>query len=124
MIAGQGNGPLAPEPLELGMMIGANNAPAMDWVGAQLLAYNPEKIPLVRHAFEPFQWPISKQSSSRVHLVGDLGTGSPKDVLDPIRTRVSHPLGWIDANAGTLPGQADGAEDNPFAAASVESQDA
>jgi len=43
VIAGQGNGPLAPEPLDLGLLIGGSNAAAIDWVGAQLLAYAPEK---------------------------------------------------------------------------------
>lgn len=68
VIAGQGNRPLAPEPLELGLMIGGNNAPAIDWVGAQLLAYAPERIALVRHAFDQFRWPISKLSSSSVQV--------------------------------------------------------
>jgi len=43
VIAGQGNGPLAPEPLDLGLLIGGSNAAAIDWVGAQLLAYAPER---------------------------------------------------------------------------------
>jgi uncharacterized protein (DUF362 family) len=125
VIAGQGNGPLAPDPLELGLMLGANNAAAMDWVGAQLLAYAPEKIALVRHAFDQFRWPISAGSSDGVQLIGDLGTGRPKDIIDPIRPRVSHPVGWVDASAGALPGQAeDGVKSPPFAAASVEPQDA
>jgi len=125
VIAGQGNGPLAPDPLELGLMMGANNAAAMDWVGAQLLAYAPEKIALVRHAFDQFRWPISKESSGGVQLIGDLGTGRPQDIIDPIRPRVSHPVGWVDVSVSAPHGQGDsGAEHGPFAPASVEPQDA
>jgi uncharacterized protein (DUF362 family) len=99
VVAGQGNGPLAPDPLELGLLLGANNPAAMDWVGALLLAYVPEKIPLVTHAFDDFRWPISRWTSSGVQLIGDLGFGKPGDILDPIRRNVCHPLGWMDAGA-------------------------
>ena len=97
IVAGQGNGPLAPEPLELGLLLGSNNAAAMDWVAAQVLAYDPGKISLVRHAFDQFQWPIANFPSSVVSLVGDLGVGASEEVLDSVRKCVNHPVGWRDA---------------------------
>ena len=97
IVAGQGNGPLAPEPLELGLMLGSNNPAAMDWVGAQVLAYDPEKISLVRHAFDSFHWPIANFSSDAVRVVGDLGAGSPEKLLSAVRRCVTHPVGWRDA---------------------------
>jgi uncharacterized protein (DUF362 family) len=97
IVAGQGNGPLAPEPLELGLLLGSNNAAAMDWVGAQVLAYDPAKISLVRHAFDRFHWPIANFLSSSVSLVGDLGAGAPQVILDAVRRCVTHPVGWRDA---------------------------
>jgi len=125
IIAGQGNGPLAPQPLDLGLMIGGNNAAAIDWVGAQLLGYAPEKVALVRHAFDHFRWGIANVPSSSVRLVGDLGTGLPRTFLDPVRRPVSHPVGWRDAGADPLPGQS-GAGDLQagITATSVEPQDA
>jgi len=98
VVAGQGNGPLAPDPLNLGLILGANNAAAMDWVGAHLLAYDPEKIALVRHAFDQFRWPIADFPSSDVSVLGDLGEGSPQRVLETIRQPVVHPVGWLDAS--------------------------
>ena len=105
VVAGQGNGPLAPDPLNMGLILGANNAAAMDWVGAHLLAYDPEKIALVRHAFDQFRWPIADFSASSVSVAGDLGEGSPVRVLETIRQPVAHPLGWLDASADLTPGQ-------------------
>ncbi len=122
VIAGQGNGPLSPDPLELGLMMGANNAAAMDWVGAQLLAYDPERISLARHAFDQFRWPITNFSNGSVQVIGDLGEGVPQAILGPMRRPVSHPAGWRDAGK-TLPGQADPSQDE-LAASSVEPQDA
>jgi uncharacterized protein (DUF362 family) len=125
VVAGQGNGPLAPDPLELGLLLGAENAAAMDWVGAQLLAYAPEKISLVRHAFDQFRWPIAKSSSSSVRMAGDLGAGAPQEILASIRPRVAHPVGWVDAATDTISPltKRDGASTR-LAAQSVEPQDA
>jgi len=124
VIAGQGNGPLAPEPLELGLLLGSNNAAAMDWIGAQLLAYDPEKISLVRHAFDQFRWPIANSPSNRVELVGDLGAGYPQPILDAMRPRVSHPVGWRDAAAEPRSGTSDSDQLAEARSSSVEPQDA
>jgi uncharacterized protein (DUF362 family) len=107
IVAGQGNGPLAPQPLSLGLILGGDNAAAMDWVGAHLLAYDPEKIPLARHAFDQFRWPIADFPSSDVLVTGDLGEGSPLRVLETVRQPVTHPVGWRDASAG-LPSEQSG----------------
>lgn len=105
VVAGQGNGPLAPQPLNLGLILGGNNAAAMDWVGAHLLAYDPEKIALVRHAFDQFRWPIADFPSSGVSVTGDLGEGSPLRLLETFRQPVIHPAGWRDASADLPSGQ-------------------
>jgi len=99
VVAGDNNGPLAPDPLPLGLILGGNNAAAMDWVGAQLLAFLPEKISLTRHAFDQFRWPITNFPSSSVTLVGDLGEGAPSLLLDQVRLPVVHPFGWRDVAA-------------------------
>jgi hypothetical protein len=83
----------------LGLILGGNNAAAMDWVGAQLLAFLPEKISLTRHAFDQFRWPITNFPSSSVTLVGDLGEGAPSLLLDQVRLPVVHPFGWRDVAA-------------------------
>jgi uncharacterized protein (DUF362 family) len=125
IVAGQGNGPLAPEPLDLGLILGSNNAAAMDWIGAQLLAYDPEKISLVRHAFDRFRWPIAKFPSSSVQLLGDLGAGPPGSTLDAIRPPVAHPVGWRDAVADQLSRQTSSHDSAaPVTASSVNPSDA
>jgi uncharacterized protein (DUF362 family) len=124
VVAGQSNGPLAPEPLNLGLVIGSNNAAAMDWIGAHLLAYNPEKIALVRHAFDQFRWPVANFASSRVSLAGDLGQGSPSQVLETMRQPVIHPVGWQDASAEPALGHSGVCSENTAPAISVDQWDA
>ncbi len=123
IVAGQGNGPLAPEPLELGLLLGSDNAAAMDWVGAQALAYDPAKISLVRHAFDRFHWPIAKFAGGDVKLVGDLGAGAPRALLEAVRRCVIHPVGWRDAARQPSDACA-GDEQGALAATSVEPTDA
>lgn len=60
VVAGQGNGPLAPEPLATGAILAVRNPATGDFIGAALLGFDPEKIPLLRHACDPMRWRISE----------------------------------------------------------------
>jgi uncharacterized protein (DUF362 family) len=93
--AGQGDGPLAPDPLALGLLLAGETAPAVDWVGAQLLGYDPMKIPVVREAFTSFRWPLTSFPREAVTLVmaGDQEMGGLP------APRVVHPIGWRTATA-------------------------
>lgn len=50
IIGGQGNGPLLPEPLPLGIIAFSNDAFAMDEVAGRLFKLNLEKVPLLKEA--------------------------------------------------------------------------
>jgi uncharacterized protein (DUF362 family) len=67
IIAGQGEGPLSPTPIEFGLMTLGVNAAAIDWVHALLMGLVPEQIPLTREAFLP-----------RCHSLADFG---PEQIL-------------------------------------------
>jgi uncharacterized protein (DUF362 family) len=58
VVAGQGEGPLAPEPLLTGAVFAARNPAVGDFLGARLLGFDAAKIPLLRHAGDPMRWPI------------------------------------------------------------------
>jgi uncharacterized protein (DUF362 family) len=100
MVAGQGDGPLAPEPLGLGLLLGGGNPAAVDWVGAHLLGYDPRRVALTREAFGRFRWPIAAFESDEVRLVGELG-GEPDSLAGALGTAqsVKHPPGWRDSAA-------------------------
>lgn len=99
IVAGQGNGPLAPEPFELGLLLGANNPAAMDFVGATLLGLNPYQIPLVINAFNNFRWPLTNFSSSTVEIVTSAGAISPERATQDLSLPAPHnvPAGWRSA---------------------------
>jgi len=59
VVAGQGEGPLAPDPLETGAVFAVRNPAVGDFLGARLLGLDPAKIPLLQHAFDETRWRIS-----------------------------------------------------------------
>ena len=58
IVAGQGEGPLAPDPLATGAVFAARNPAVGDYLGARLLGFDPAKIPLLRHACDDMRWRI------------------------------------------------------------------
>lgn len=101
IIAGQGDGPLASDELPLGLILAGANAAAIDWVGAYLLGYDAEKIPLLDYAFEDFRWRIADFSPSEIELAGDWEKGdSVTNLIETARRqKVDFPAGWRDAAA-------------------------
>lgn len=97
IIAGQGDGPLSPQPLPLGLLFAGNNAPCVDWFGSRLLGYDPNLLPIVREAFGRFQWPISATNPNDTTLLGDWGSGTIDQVMVKQPPAVIHPIGWRDA---------------------------
>jgi len=102
IVAGQGDGPLAPEPLPLGLLFAGNNAACVDWFGAQLLGYDAQLVPIVREAFGRFKWPISTSEPDQIKLSGDWGTGRPDDLSFKENPPVNYPWGWRNAATPTL----------------------
>ena len=99
IIAGQGDGPLAPQPLSLGLLFAGNNAAAIDWFGARLLGYDPQLVAIVRGAFESFRWPISTFQPDDITVSGDWGDGTIDHVMCREQPSVIHPVGWRNAAA-------------------------
>ena len=59
IIAGQGDGPLSPTPIELGMMTLGMNSAAVEWVNALLMGLSPNTIPVTSQAFTPHRYRVS-----------------------------------------------------------------
>jgi uncharacterized protein (DUF362 family) len=103
VVAGQGDGPLNPDPLPLGLILMGSNAAAVDHVGAHLLGYEPARVAIVREAFGEFRWPIASFQSTDVTITGDLGEGRADELLPSCDLpAVTYPAGWRDAARETV----------------------
>ncbi len=66
IVGGQGEGPLKPEPVAMGALLGAVNSPALDWIAAILMGFSPERIPIVANAFALPEYPLALFSPDRI----------------------------------------------------------
>jgi uncharacterized protein (DUF362 family) len=103
VVAGQGDGPLCPQPLPLGLILAGRNAAAVDRVGAYLLGYDPERVSIVRKAFGDVRWPIALFDPRDVAILGDWKSGYADQVFRELENPmpVIHPPGWRDAALST-----------------------
>jgi hypothetical protein len=99
VIGGHGDGPLAAQPLPLRLLLAARNAAAVDWVAAQLLGYDPQRIPIAREAFQGGLWPLTSFRATEVRLLGDLGDGDASELLRAYQppSGMKYPPGWEPA---------------------------
>jgi uncharacterized protein (DUF362 family) len=58
IIAGEGNGPLTPDAVNLGYIIAGTNPVAIDAVCATLMGFDPLKVPAILHAFDIKHYPV------------------------------------------------------------------
>jgi uncharacterized protein (DUF362 family) len=96
IVAGEGEGPVAPTPTPAGFVTGATNAAAAEWVHARLMGFDPERIPLVKQAFGEFAYPLAKfdPANIRARLVNGEKAASE---LYPLTGRAFRPpSGWVN----------------------------
>ena len=69
IIAGEGEGPLEPDPKVCGMMLGGFSPVAVDTVAAGLMGFDYRKIPIVAHGYDARELPLATflPTSVRVH---------------------------------------------------------
>ncbi len=91
IIAGEGEGPLRPDPVPFGALVASMNPAVHDWVVTRLMGLSPDAIPIVRQAFDPVLTGITRIKPEEIRvLVG--GTSHPVD--DIAR---SHPFAFVPA---------------------------
>jgi hypothetical protein len=94
IVAGEGEGPLAPEPVPAAFVTFAANVAAAEWAHAYLMGLDPARVPLLREAFGAFQHPLAGFPPSAVRAC--LRTGQvPASELRPFDGRAFRlPAGW------------------------------
>jgi len=94
LVAGEGEGPLAPVPAGARFLTLGMNAAATEWVNATLVGLDPGRIPLIRAAFS--NGPLALASFPPEQIVvrlGDLSL-SPEEAARENGCRVRPPAGW------------------------------
>jgi len=71
ILAGEGRGPMNPDPVETGTIIFGTDPPSVDAACAWLMGFDPERIPIVRQAFRCARYPLNEWDWRDVRLVGN-----------------------------------------------------
>jgi len=96
IIAGEGDGPLAPTPIGLGMMTMGTSTAAVEWVNALLMGLRPDRIPLTREAFAYNRYLLADFSPRDIAVSVD-GQPISVDELFPRYGRAFRlPKGWSE----------------------------
>lgn len=94
ILAGEGNGPLEPDPVKFGRIISGSCPVGVDMVCAWLMGFDPVKIPALERAFHARIFPVAAGTGKEI-LVDYLGTCKP---LESVPSDMIHPFiphfGW------------------------------
>lgn len=70
IVAMEGNGPVAGSARPLGVVLAGGDPAAVDAVCARLMGFDWQKLPIVRHAFEPHALPVAGCAYEQIETVG------------------------------------------------------
>lgn len=96
VIAGEGDGPLAPTPIPLGVVTASISAPYADLVHALLMHFDWRHIPLVARAFDAMRWPLVSGRPEEVEVASGEGTFAFAEIATLGRA-FRAPRGWRGA---------------------------
>jgi uncharacterized protein (DUF362 family) len=74
IIGMEGNGPTGGEPRDCGILMAGANPAAVDAVAARVIGFSPEKLAIIRRAFDKQVFPICEDGLQSVDVVTADGT--------------------------------------------------
>lgn len=96
VIAGEGNGPLAPDPVKMGYIICGTNPVAIDAACARLMGFDPFKIPTIKNAFKVKLFPLTNFSYQDIQIHFKESCYSLDEIPDFLIKRFKPHFGWKD----------------------------
>ncbi len=94
IVAGEGEGPLAPTPYALGLLTLGSSPAAVEWVHAGLMGFDPRRVPIVAHAFDPMRFPIAPGAPDDLVIRSDGTTFTFDEACRAFGGRFMPPSGW------------------------------
>jgi len=95
ILAGEGNGPLAPDPVEMGYIIMGTNPVAIDAVCARLMGFNPMKIPSIKNAFQIKHYKLVDFTYENIRILIDNNEYTIFNLPEKYIKRFKPHFGWV-----------------------------
>lgn len=96
IVAGEGDGPLSPTPVNLGVVTFSSSSAFADLVHTTLMGFDWRKIPLVREAFGGFEYPLTSNGPESCNIVCNGEWLSLDDLAAGYSKRFRPPSGWAE----------------------------
>ena len=99
VVAGDGDGPAAPDRMEAGVLVAGFNPVAVDCAAARLMGFDPQRIAVLRESFAPSDLPLAPFRYEDIRLSsGEEGATGALAELDPHSCfRFKPHFGWTGA---------------------------
>jgi uncharacterized protein (DUF362 family) len=95
VIAGEGEGPLSPTAVDAGTLLFGDDVAVTDRVAARVMGFDPERIALLREAFQLAKWPITDVRADTATECRIDGRSCLETELPPVLgRRFAPPRGW------------------------------
>jgi hypothetical protein len=96
VIAGEGRGPLNPDPVEAGLLVFGSHPTSVDAACAYLMGFDPERIPIVREAFRCANYPLAEWNWQDVSIVSNRKEwrGRLPDIPGDVTLHFKPHFGW------------------------------
>lgn len=97
IVAGEGSGPLNPDPVPAGLTIFGVHPASVDAACAYLMGFDPEKLPIIRNAFRCRQYPLADWGWRDVRIVSNIPewNGLLPNIPDHSTLHFRPHFGWV-----------------------------
>jgi hypothetical protein len=99
LIAGEGRGPMNPDPVFAGLLIFGTNPPSVDAACAWLMGFDPDRLPIVHQAFEIENYALADHSWQDITVNSNVPEWNAKlpDIPDNSTFHFEPHFGWKGA---------------------------
>ncbi|MEM5774589.1 MAG: hypothetical protein AAGU05_06265, partial [Anaerolineaceae bacterium] len=94
VLGGEGEGPAYPTAVKSGLMMFGDNLPAVDWVNAVMMGFDPQRIPLIRESFGLSKYPLGRREQLEEPVTWNGSLISMADLTALEKHHFEPPPGW------------------------------
>jgi uncharacterized protein (DUF362 family) len=94
IVAGEGEGPLANTPAPCGVVTGGLSPPAIEWVHALLMGFDPRRISLIRESFGDFPFGLVTFAPGAIRVRTAAGESGTERLRPSLGRPFQPPAGW------------------------------
>ncbi|MCR4418523.1 MAG: DUF362 domain-containing protein [Ignavibacteria bacterium] len=94
IVAGEGDGPMSPEPKNIGTLIGGENILAIDTAASTLMGFDFKKIKMIKFGWEEKKYPLSLFTSECTKVISNDKSLDGKNVTNCIKYKFKPHPNW------------------------------